>query len=596
MLSEEEWDSTLIENGFSGAELCLHDYDRPDAHTHSIIVSSAINPSLPQKPCNRPILIVAAEEDHLQMKIAEGLLSALEKSGSSNVHITSDEDLGSTCLDDMVCIFLQELHKPYLLDIREPGFALLKKMVAECHAIIWVTKGTGESPSSPELDLVTGFARNARMENWALKFVHLGIEATTPTMGIIVQISKVYYEVTTRTPEQCESGYRDDNGKLHVGRVVEAENFNELVQIKNTSNLRPKESTLGESDDRALVLSIATPGLLDSFQFVADDESATALAPDEIEILPKAVGLNFKDVLIALGNIAGNHLGIDCAGIVSRVGADAGFEVGDRVCCCTSSGAFKTHVRTPASDAFKIEGSMSFSSAAAVPVTFCTAYYALYSVARLAEGESVLIHSGAGGVGQAAIQLAKLRKATIFTTVGTTEKRDLLVQQFGIPTTQIFSSRSASFAGAIKSLTGGMGVDVVLNSLSGDLMQASWSCVAPCGRFIEIGKTDIMSGRGLSMDPFLKNVTFSSVDLTVVMGSVKPLMVEMMNAIIDLLHDGSITPSQPLHVYGVSELEKAFRFMQSGKNTGKIIIEMDKDAPVMVGWMILLSNRSSVQY
>lgn len=596
MLSEEEWDSTLIANGFSGAEICLRDYERPDSHTNSIIVSSAINPSLPQSPCNRPIFIIAAEEDRLQRKIAEGLLSALAKPGSSNVHITSDEGLRSTCLDDTVCIFLKELHKPYLLDIQEPDLALLKKMVTECHAIIWVTKGTGESQSSPELDLVTGFARNARMENWALNFVHLGIEATTPTKGIIVQISKVYHEVTTRTPEQCESVYREDNGKLHTGRVVESENFNELIQTKNMSNLLPKQSTLGQSDIRALVLSIATPGLLDSFKFVADDDSATALAPDEIEILPKAVGLNFKDVLVALGNIAGNHLGSECAGIVSRVGADAGFEVGDRVCCCTSSGAFKTHVRTAASNAAKIEESMSFSSAAAVPVAFCTAYYALYSVARLGEGESILIHSGAGGVGQAAIQLAKLRKATIFTTVGTTEKRDLLVQRFDIPNTQIFSSRSASFAEAIKNLTSGTGVDVVLNSLSGDLMRASWSCVAPCGRFIEIGKTDIMSGRGLSMDPFLKNVTFSSVDLTVVMENVKRLMVEMMTSIIELLHDGSITPCQPLHVYSISELEKGFRFMQSGKNAGKIIIEMDKDAPVMVGWMMLLCNRSSFQY
>ena len=581
MLSDEEWDSALKDSGFTGAEVCLRDYKDPDAHTYSVIVSSAVNPTPPQNHLNRPTFIIATE-DSLQRQLAAELSSALRKDRTADIHIASDEELHSKCLDNSVCIFLLELQEPYLVDIRERQFAFLKKMVTRAHAIVWVTKGTGEKPSNPDLDLVTGFGRNARLENWGLNFVHLAIEGTAPRTEHINQIAKVYYEVTTRTSEQCESGYREENGTLHIGRVVEAEIFNELVQTKITRNLQPQESTLGQNEDRALLLSIATPGLLDTLHFADDDLSATPLAPDEIEIQPKAVGLNFKDVLIALGNIAGSHLGIDCAGIVSRAGADAGFEIGDRVCCCTSTGSFKTRVRTPSSLAAEIADGMSFNAAATIPSVFCTAWYALCHVARLREGESILIHSGAGGVGQAAIQLARLRNANIFTTVGTIEKKNLLMKQFGIPEQQIFSSRSPAFEEAIKTLTGGVGVDVILNSLSGDLMRASWSCVAPFGRFVELGKTDIVSGRGLSMDPFLKNVTFSSVDLALAMNAAKPLMAEIMSAVMELFRNGSIECCQPLHVYGISEIEKAFRFMQSGKNTGKIVVEMEKESPVMV--------------
>lgn len=589
MLSEEEWNSTLTDNNFSGTEISLSDCEGPDPHTHSVMVSSTIDPNLLQKSRDRTTFIVSAEEDCLQWHFAVELANVLEKAGKSDIHITSSGDLLSKNLDDTVCIFLQELHKPYLANIGEPDFASLKKMVSGCHAIIWVTKGTGDSPNSPELDLVSGFGRNARLENWGLNFVHLGVDKMTAAAGIVDHIIKVYQEVATGTYEYTESVYREENGKLHIGRVVEAAHFNELVETKVARHLQPKTSTLGQSDDRALLLSIGTPGLLDSLLFVDDDGFAVPLATNEIEIQPKAVGLNFKDVLIALGSIAGSNFGHECAGVVSRVGPGAGFEVGDRVWCCTSSGTFQTHVRTPSCNAAKIKDDMSFNSAASIPLVFCTAYYALYHVARLREGESILIHSGAGGVGQAAIQLAKLRKANVFTTAGTTEKKDLLINQFGIPKTQIFSSRKTSFEKAIKRLTRGVGVDVVINSLSGDLMRASWSCIAPFGRFIELGKTDIMSGRGLSMDPFLKNVTFSSVDLAVVMRSSKSLMSEITKTIEEFLGNGAISLCQPLHVYGLSEIEKAFRFMQSGKNMGKIVIEMDQSASVKVCCMIQLS-------
>ncbi|MCJ1384293.1 hypothetical protein MMC17_007409 [Xylographa soralifera] len=315
----------------------------------------------------------------------------------------------------------------------EIAFADLKKLVAEAFSILWITKGSGEKPMRPELDLVTGFGGNARSENWSLNFAHLAVDSISSQSEVVEQIRKVYWKNMTMSAEECESEYVEKDGKLHVGRVVEAQKFNHALYTK-TTRLQPLISTLGKKPSRALKLNLSAPRLLDTLHFIDGDLSDLPLTSDEAEIRPYAVSINFKDVLIALGNLTGSSLGIDCAGVVSRTGTDAGLQVGD------------THLK---------------------------------------EGESVLIHSGAGGVGQAANQLARIRKARIFTTVGTVEKKKLIADVYKIPETDTFSSRNTSFAKAILRLTDGTGVDVVFNSLSGENTRASWSCIAPLGRFID---------------------------------------------------------------------------------------------------------------
>ena len=581
MLADRDWDNVLKENGFSGTETCLWDVADPARQITSAIFSTAIEEPSSAIRSVRETLIVIAEEDYMQRQVAAQILSSMHEAGVPKIRVIPNGRIHSENLNNAQCIVLLELKNPYLMGIEEKDFNGLKQLVVEACGVLWVTQGAGEKPSRPELDLATGFGRNARSENWSLNFIHLAIETGSSTARTVEQILNVYQKNLARPAEECESEYWEKDGKLHIGRVAEAEELGLHIRTK-TTRLRPAISTLGEESARALKLNISVSGLLDTFHFIDDHQMNEPLAPNEIEIRPKAVSLNFKDLLIALGNLSGSSLGIDCAGVVSRVGAEADFKINDRVCCCTTSGAFKTHVRALASGVAKIEDSLSFHSAAAMPIALCTAYYSLFHLAQLKEKETILIHSGAGGLGQAAIQLARLRNARIFTTVGTTEKKKLVMDVFGIPETQIFSSRNGSFAQAIMRLTNRAGVNVVLNSLSGENMRASWSCIAPLGRFIEVGKTDIMSGSGLPMDPFLKSVTFASVDLAVVMEKSEPLMKDIMHEVMALTRDGLVTSPQPLNVYSISDIEKAFRLMQSGKNSGKIVIDMDEHVPVPV--------------
>lgn len=178
----------------------------------------------------------------------------------------------------------------------------------------------------------------------------------------------------------------------------------------------------------------------------------------------KAVGANFKDLMIAMGQLPSGSIGLECSGMVTKVGGMAGscFKPGDRV-CGLSQGAFSTHVRMWASCAAQIPEGVSFEAAAAIPLVFCTAYYSLTSLAHLSKGESVLIHSGAGGVGQAVIQIAKMQGAEIFTTVGEEEKRQLLTELYAVPYNQIFVGRGDHLLQQARAIRPG-GFNVILNS------------------------------------------------------------------------------------------------------------------------------------
>ena len=389
--------------------------------------------------------------------------------------------------------------------------------------------------------------------------------------------------------EDDETEYMEKDGKLHISRLVEAPYLNKAVGAK-TKRQSPQQQNFRSDTTRSLRLTMASPGLLDTFRFEDDVGFQTHLAPDEVEIKVQATGLNFKDVMIALGQLAGNQFGYECAGTVTRIGSSVDLRPGDRVLGCVNTGGFSTYARAHETSVARIPAHMSFCAAAALPTAFCTAYYALFTLARIQEGESILIHSGAGGVGQAAIQLSKIVGARIFTTVGTPEKRDFLIKSYGIPKDHIFSSRDVTFSKALKRMTDG--VDVVLNSLSGEGLYESWSCVRPFGRFIELGKADINSSASLSMSPFSQNVTFSSVDLGLVMDKAKPVMAATLKAVMALLEDARISTPQPLHVYKLSELEKAFRSMQSGKHIGKVVVEMDGDSVVTVRKHVLVQESS----
>ena len=219
-----------------------------------------------------------------------------------------------------------------------------------------------------------------------------------------------------------------------------------------------------------------------------------------------------------------------------------------------------------------------------LPITFCTAYYSLHHLGRLRQGECVLIHAATGGVGLAATQLDSLIGAIIFVTVGSNDKKRLLMDLYNIPSQHVFSSRNLFFAQGIHRVTNGRGVDVVLNSLAGESLRQSFECVAPLGRFLKIGKKDMYLGEDLPMSPFLQNITFASVILGVIAEQARPLMAGSMKVVIELAtaRPALLHSPKPIHIFRVPEVESAFRFVQSGKNGEKTVIEIHDDDVISV--------------
>ena len=223
-------------------------------------------------------------------------------------------------------------------------------------------------------------------------------------------------------------------------------------------------------------------------------------------------------------------------------------------------------------------------------MTYTTAHHALIETGRLLKGETILIHAAAGGTGQAAVQLAKNIGAEIFVTVGSESKRNLLMDLYGIPKDHIFYSRNTTFAQGVMRMTQNRGVDVVLNSLAGEGLSATWECIASLGRFVEIGKRDIHSHSRLDMFQFAKNVSFSAVDIFGMSRERPGLVRKSLSAVMALVAEKKVCASQPLSTYSVSQIEDAFRYMQSGKNVGKIVVDMKKDDQVLVSTTMFLHH------
>jgi len=298
---------------------------------------------------------------------------------------------------------------------------------------------------------------------------------------------------------------------------------------------------------------------------------------DEIEIEVAATGLNFRDVMYALGllsdeavenGFAGPTLGLECSGVVIAVGAGVeGFGLGDRVVAFGPS-SFSNHVTTKAMAVSRIPPGISFEAAATVPSTFFTAYYAIHHLARLREGERILIHGAAGGVGIAAIQLAKWLGAEIFATAGSDDKRDFL-RLLGVD--HIFDSRSLAFADEILAITQGEGVDVVLNSLAGEAINRNLRILKPFGRFLELGKRDFYENTRIGLRPFRNNIAYFGIDADQLMQEQPALTQSLFREVMKLFEDGTLRPL-PFHVFEADDVVDAFRYMQQARQIGKIVI------------------------
>ena len=470
---------------------------------------------------------------------------------------------------------LAECQVPLMSTILDEDMAGVKFITNNAKSIVWVTGGNFIEGFRPEFALISGIARALALEQPSVCFYTYDIDDIyTNVEESADNLIKVLNQSNSAPDE--ESVQRQ--GVVHVSRYVPDDNLNNSFRQQRGDEL----VELPLSDVKPAKLSIKKPGQFSSIYF-NQIELPDTLDSHAVQVQVKAIGLNARDHAVFTGKVdsPNSACSLEYSGVVERVGAAVStLKAGDRVVAMAPSQLRTTQI-VPDWSCQKLLEHEDFKTVAGLPLAFATAIYALHDRARIQNGESVLIHSGASAVGSAAIQIAKLAGAEVFTTMSSAAKREYLIKAFGLKSSSILNSQNASFLPAILDLTHGKGVDVVLNTLSGDLLHAGWRCCGSFGRFVELGKRDLASSGRLEMDQFLRNVTFTAFDLTNLYDTTRPAYqakwTSLLEQVIALYREKKISPMQPLQVFGISNIASALRGLNSRDRIGKIAISLEDD-------------------
>ncbi|WUS37142.1 SDR family NAD(P)-dependent oxidoreductase [Kitasatospora sp. NBC_01250] len=439
---------------------------------------------------------------------------------------------------------------------------LLQAWLAEARfadsRLVLVTRGAvaplaGERLVDPAGAALWGLVRSAQAEN-PERFVLLdldGADSSAATLPAALALPEV--ELAIR------------QGACHAPR---------LARIATDAALTPPEGAV------AWRLGIPVKGALDNLALIEHPAAVAPLEPGSVRIGVRATGLNFRDVLNALGMYPGNAglLGLEGAGVVLEVAPDVtDLAVGDRVFGMMSGGFAPVAVVDRRMIA-RMPESWSFAEAAAVPVVHLTAYYALVDLADLRAGESVLIHAAAGGVGMAAVQLARHLGAEVYGTASAGKWGAL--RELGLDDEHIASSRDLDFEERFRAATGGRGVDVVLDSLAREFVDASLRLLPRGGRFVEMGKTDVRDPEQVAAEH--PGVRYQGFDL---IEAGPERTGEMLAAVLALFEQGALA-HLPIATWDIHRAPEAFRFVSQAKHIGKVVLTvpapLDPDGTVLI--------------
>lgn len=581
--SLKTWDKVLKNTGFTGVEFEIGDCEQSEFQSGAIIVTTAkdLQPAYPSS-----ISIVYTPVSPPSQTWLKSLAMTIKAQTGAFVTMESLNDV--QVRNDVVYIFTPEMIEPFLDSMDRTAFEKLRNFLVNSQGILWLSCSSLIEAKEPLYGLSQGLLRTLKQEESNKRCIQLDFESTPDapwTKDKIPHIVRVLQQSFNANIElsSIEWEYAVKDSMLHVPRIYP--NYTENAASRETRvdpapNIQPFWQP-----GRPLVWETHSSGVLSNTYFTDNLAIADTDVPSGmIEIKAQAFGLNFRDVLVALGQLDETLIGHECSGIITHLGPNteqSGLKVGDRV-CALGKGRFASATRAFWTAVTKIPDDMSWEEAASIPIIYVTAYIALFDVARLEKGERVLIHAGTGGVGQAAIMLAQYIGAEVFATCSTEAKRKLLIEQYHLDSDHILSSRDTSFAQAIMAKTNGEGVDVVLNSLSGSLLKATWDCVARFGRFVEIGKVDLEAARRLDMTPLGRSAAIAGVDILQYSEYKGKIVHKALKEIIRLCDEKAIRPVFPITNCPISDMETAMRQMQRGTHIGKLILVPGPDDEVKV--------------
>ncbi|KAI5247676.1 putative polyketide synthase [Aureobasidium subglaciale] len=569
MLPVPQWDRLLKDAGFSGVDTSIS--DRPGVEQMVGIITSTRVGSQAER---NTITVCGPFMDEEEVEYAQSVADMLSKRLGISVEISPVAEIGDAA--DTSYVFVDSLTDSLVQNVDNEKFEMLKNLLLHNSGLLWVIP----EGSTPDAASIKGILRTLRLETDPKNFMVVeGIPRTEDGFAGILKLSQ-----TLRDPEVTRTQDQDfvwHNGSIHLPRMRQMKEVKEQFAVERGIAFR-KSLNIWDGQ-RALEMTIDTAGSPDSIYFRRTSVLQQALKEDDVVVKVEAAGLTSRDLDFVLGTLPWDAPGFEGVGEIVAIGSAVNnLQQGDRVAFLTLEGsAFSNYKKVPSSLTCKIPSGVSSTDAASIPLAYTIAVLALQYTARLREGESVLIHAATGAIGQACIVLAQHTGAQIFVTAGSESKRAFLNETFGIPASQIFSSRNTQFRNDILCATDGKGIDVIVNSLTGELMTETWALTAKCGRFVEIGRKNAFQSHLLPMKPFDNNVAFSSIDIRDLYKHRPHEIQDVFADVTKLLQDKVAVPLQPVTVLPISDFSAGLRKIKAGEGSGKIVFTLGADDQVV---------------
>lgn len=610
LISQAKWKQILLDNGYSSPTFVSSHTDQiaspqivflTQAAEHRTAVTETLSDNTRNQPEGAKNWMIFAD----QGGIAKQLEQSLKARGCNVAQVHRGENFSRTAETeyviaagdkaDMVRLIAErsgdsDVGIVYLWNTDAPRWssgeseAIQQSEKLGCHTLLHLVQAlteTGLKERLKRLVLVTTGAEALAIENDPVRFEQSAL------IGFARVVQQEHPEINCKT---VDIDADSEATPLLLAELFTDDKENE-VAYRHGERFAPRLRkqyppclTVDSSADQETPyfrLQAQPPGAINNLQL--QQVSAPSLQGEQVEIKVMAASLNFRDVMKTLGLYPtddgnDNFLGDECSGIISGIGPGVtDLRVGDPV-IAVAPGSFASKVITLRRFVMPKPAHLNHQAAATIPIVFLTVYYALHHLARIQKGEKILIQAAAGGVGLAAVQIAKHAGAEVFVTAGNNEKRELLRN---LGANHIMDSRSLTFADEIMSITAGRGVDIVLNSLAGDAIAKGIDSLAPYGRFLELGKMDIYQNNKIGLWAFRKNLAFYAIDLARMLSDKPELLSSIFREVHDLIENRHLFPL-PHRVFPVTRIKDAFRYMAQGKHIGKVVVSLDeRNIPVI---------------
>jgi len=586
--SSDFWQQQLIYQGFTNTNIFNLSTTK---HSGAYLLLGQLDDSHPLEISNTEVksgtwVLVSKENDN-SLELSNHLTTKLQAKGYSVLNYQAHDENDFTSFLGNATVthdnILGIIHLAEIFSELKPLSAesTLRKQVSRCNIAVDIVKACEVTELDTTCWLVTSGAASSLLPQQSTPTTPISVDSALWGFGrtLINEASNFSVQLI----DIPTSTNLDIISTALIKELIDTDGEQEIILTDMGNRYVPRLNLVDKHpvssqhtiEDSTIRLGFEFPGQLRNLRW--EIHPTIAPKPDEVEIEVHASGLNFRDVMFTLGllsdeaienGFSGPTLGLEFSGTIINCSADnSDFSLGDKVVGFGPS-SFGNRVITKSNAISHIPAGISFEAATTIPSTFFTVYYSLHHLARLQPNEKILIHGAAGGVGIAAIQIAKWLGAEIYATAGSDEKRDFL-KLLGVD--HIFDSRSLAFSDEILEQTNQEGVDVVLNSLAGEAINRNFSALKPFGRFLELGKRDFYENTKIGLRPFRNNISYFGIDADQLMKLRPDLTKQLFSELMDLFSNGTLTPL-PYHAFEAEDIVEAFRYMQQARQIGKIVI------------------------